>query len=350
VRRTFCDDHVVVDLDERLNGVVLEEHRTSRPFEVGVDWAPAYELVVSLGTFIYASLGGQSLLENGPVWAAEVRQVLPHDLVQRLSRKSVAKAFKHHEVDRLTLLVQAAPGSRTAPEFIDWFARLTAGAAYEALAPSAAEPGPRLPRDFAEWRDSLTDLLGLWHAGYFARVNPAILSGLSRAADNLRARLPATQPIDLVEEVTNGLVLEPSATLQHVVLVPQYHHRPYNDTTEFRNGGIIQFPFDVTRVEPGVPSPRLLRLTHALSDDSRLRILRFLAGGPCSLTEVARHAALSQPTVHHHLTQLRAAGLVRVHCAAVCGPSRYSLRPHALEQLSEQLGAYLLPDWENAIR
>ena len=37
---------------------------------------------------------------------------------------------------------------------------------------------------------------------------------------------------------------------------------------------------------------------------------------------------------------LRAAGLVRVHFS-VSGNSRYSLRPHALDQLNVQLGRYL---------
>ncbi|MBV8716454.1 MAG: helix-turn-helix transcriptional regulator, partial [Chloroflexi bacterium] len=73
-----------------------------------------------------------------------------------------------------------------------------------------------------------------------------------------------------------------------------------------------------------------------------LRILRFVADGPRTLTEVARFIGLSQPTVHHHLVQLRAAGLVRVHFVANA-PSRYSLRPHALDQLSDQLGRYLQP-------
>ena len=72
----------------------------------------------------------------------------------------------------------------------------------------------------------------------------------------------------------------------------------------------------------------------------QLRMLRFVADGPCTLTEMARFVGLSQPTVHHHLVQLRAAGLVRVHFV-VSGPSRYSLRPHALDQLNVQLGHYL---------
>ena len=103
---------------------------------------------------------------------------------------------------------------------------------------------------------------------------------------------------------------------------------------------MLLYPADVLASPPDEPPVGLLRLTRGLSDESRLRILRFVSGGPRSLTEVARFAGLSQPTVHHHLTQLRTAGLVRVHCT-LAGPVRYSLRAHSLDQLSRQLGTYL---------
>jgi DNA-binding transcriptional ArsR family regulator len=108
------------------------------------------------------------------------------------------------------------------------------------------------------------------------------------------------------------------------------------------DGVIILYPCDAAVVPTAeMPPAPLLRLTRALSDESRLRMLRFLARTPSSsLTEVSRFAGLSQPTVHHHLTQLRAAGLVRIQFGP-SGPNRYSLRPHALEQLAEQLGDYL---------
>jgi DNA-binding transcriptional ArsR family regulator len=103
---------------------------------------------------------------------------------------------------------------------------------------------------------------------------------------------------------------------------------------------IILYPADVSETPPELPPPGLLRLTHALSDDSRLRMLRLLADGTRTLSELARLVGLSQPTVHHHLVHLRAAGLVRVH-TSVTGSRSYSLRPRALEQLRDQLGAYL---------
>src|SRR5579864_700979 len=216
-------------LDVHLNQNGVDSGRTAPALEVSADWAPAYELIISLGTFLHQSHTGFGLLEMGNVWAAEVRRRLPHELVQRLSRKSVAKAFKEHTSDQLMLLVEATPGPRDAPSFIDWFGHLTAGAAYEALAPIAAEPGPQLPRDFATWRDAIVEVLAAWNDNYFAALDPAILRGLNDAAAALRGRLPPADPVSFVEEVTNGLVIETSPTMREVVLVPQFHHRPYNE-------------------------------------------------------------------------------------------------------------------------
>ena len=192
----------------------------------------------------------------------------------------------------------------------------------------------------------------MWHSSYFQHLDPAILNGLRAESLALARRLgsaPALDLIDsapaldLIEQVTYGLCIEPTPAVQSVTLVPQYHERPYNHDFLEQGNLVILYPADVLPADPQLPPPRLLRLTRALGDDSRLRILRFLSGGARSLTEVARFAGLSQPTVHHHLAQLRAAGLVQVQFApGVPTPNRYGLRPHALEQLARQLGAYLV--------
>ncbi|MGZ3587342.1 MAG: ArsR/SmtB family transcription factor [Candidatus Limnocylindrales bacterium] len=58
---------------------------------------------------------------------------------------------------------------------------------------------------------------------------------------------------------------------------------------------------------------RELRAFHkALADVNRLRIMRRLADGPATVTELTEHAGLSQPLVSWHLGRLRAAGLVEM--------------------------------------
>jgi DNA-binding transcriptional ArsR family regulator len=199
----------------------------------------------------------------------------------------------------------------------------------------------QLPRDFVAWRDRCVGLLRTWHDCYFAQFDPAILDGLRAEADRLRARLGSLPPRELVEQVTNGIWIEPSPDLLRVELVPQYHQRPYNDDCHLAGGIMVLYPADSVAEQADGPPIGLLRLTRGLGDESRLRILRFLTQGSKTLTEVARFAGLKQPTVHYHLTQLRAAGLVRVHNFGASSSRRYSLRPHALDQLAQQLATYL---------
>lgn len=56
---------------------------------------------------------------------------------------------------------------------------------------------------------------------------------------------------------------------------------------------------------------RRLRTFHkALADVNRLRIVRRLARGAATVTELIDHVGLSQPLVSHHVKRLRDAGLV----------------------------------------
>jgi DNA-binding transcriptional ArsR family regulator len=319
--------------------------RSDDDFDVTVEWAPAYEMVVAYTSFVQSRV--HPMLELGTDWVRRLRVALPADFIARTRELDAllgGKAGKSKYDDLFWLLVHVCPGKRDAAGFLDWFGRLSAGDAYEALVPRLPVSSPGLPRDFRAWRDLLLGLLKDFDATYFHAIDPAIFAGLSREADTVWARLGAAPAREIVEQVTNGIWIEPTPDMRHVVLVPQYHCRPFNDFGEQQDGLLVLYPCDALPPPSGSPPTALLRLTRGLADDSRLRILRFLgASGPSTLTEVARFAHLSQPTVHHHLALLRAAGLVRVHFP-LSGPSSYGLSPHALGALAKQLGAYLEPE------
>lgn len=80
---------------------------------------------------------------------------------------------------------------------------------------------------------------------------------------------------------------------------------------------------------------RDLRTFHkALADVNRLRIVRRLAAGPSTVTELIEHVGLSQPLVSHHLKRLRDAGIVdtaRSGRETVC-----TLRPQAFGEVAER--------------
>ena len=323
--------------------VQLDPQRNDSTVELASEWSPAYEFLVSFGCFAFASL--HPILEIGQSWVRQVRHALPAPYLEQITQKPFISALKEVDHDLLMVLVRACPDAagQDAPGFLDWLANLSPGDAYEALAPRLPESGPQLPRDFGAWRDRMVEVLRIWDSAYFQQLDPAILNGLRAESLALVRRLGSAPALDLIEQVTNGLCIEPTPAVQTITLVPQHHERPYNHDFLEQGNLVILYPADVLLPDPQLPPPRLLRLTRALGDDSRLRILRFLSGGSRSLTEVARFARLSQPTVHHHLAQLRAAGLVQVQFAAgLPTPNRYCLRPHALEQLAQQLGTYLV--------
>jgi DNA-binding transcriptional ArsR family regulator len=54
----------------------------------------------------------------------------------------------------------------------------------------------------------------------------------------------------------------------------------------------------------------LRRFHKVLADANRLRIVRRLADGPATVTELIEHVGLSQPLVSWHLSKLREVGLV----------------------------------------
>lgn len=54
----------------------------------------------------------------------------------------------------------------------------------------------------------------------------------------------------------------------------------------------------------------LLAFFKALANESRLRLIGALAEGPRSVSELADFMEITEPTVSHHLAQLRAIGLV----------------------------------------
>lgn len=60
---------------------------------------------------------------------------------------------------------------------------------------------------------------------------------------------------------------------------------------------------------------QLRHMLKTLADDSRLSMLRLLNSGELSVGELAQRVDLSEPTVSHHLSRLREAGLVSLRMA-----------------------------------
>ncbi len=171
---------------------------------------------------------------------------------------------------------------------------------------------------WARSEDYGTRLLNALHAYYevfFAeeerRIRPVLEAELSRARE-LASRLdyPA-----LIEALSQGVRVHGSE-LPAVVLAPTYWGAPYlflgQASPEMEIMLFGARPQDSSLV-PGETVPdALINALKALSDPTRLRILRYLTAEALTPTQLARRLRLRAPTVIHHLQALRTAGLVYV--------------------------------------
>lgn len=164
----------------------------------------------------------------------------------------------------------------------------------------------------------------------------SVVERLERAAATARARLASAAPGEAVSAVTAGYEYEPEPEFSRVVLVPHAAAAPLLLLCQHRDARLICYP---APPETGDLDARALALGRALGDERRIRILRRLAAGEASLAELARVGGVGKPTAHHHLAQLRAAGLV-----VLRGNARgytYALRREASSEARETLDSLL---------
>lgn len=299
-------------------------------YRVEVDYAPAYELLVSLLAF--TDRPHHKTFELGKDWAGALKR----RLTPKLNMLFDSLGDRHQAVPPLAV-VWRCPGNRTVDGFLNWLDSLPPAQYAEWLAERPESDGAPID-DPGGLKDRQVEILRAWHEQYFKGSEARMAGGLAAEATERRARVATMGALESVEEATGGIYLTDPA-IDRVVLVPQFHYRPWNVHGHYGSTMIYLYPADIQPAGPGEVPPALMRLTRALSDENRLRILQFIASGPRSFTEVARFARLAKSTVHHHLVALRASGLVRVHMTG--DADYYSLRPGALEELGRRLGDYL---------
>ena len=257
-------------------------------------------------------------------------EVLPALADRRLSRAAVVAdalgrgAFTRSDVDGLlgdASLGSAAPGSREEAE------------AALALFASAERSGRLLKGAIVEY-----------HARFFREEEERIGRYLEQSLAAAWKRAEHTDVVELVEELSGGLRLEDLAEAPGVMLIPSFWAGPLvlfqtlpDDTR------VILYsarPRDMSLV-PGDPVPdALTRALQAVSDQTRLRILKILASASRSQVEIARELRLRPPTITHHLRVLRMANMVRL-TESTGGEKRYDVRERRLRELLGDLTRFL---------
>lgn len=195
-------------------------------------------------------------------------------------------------------------------------------------------------------------LVGLraYYDVFFAEEEKRIASKLEMALRAAMEKADAMRTLDFLEEITQGIRYEDASNMERLTLVPSYWINPLVQTHTLGAGHrLLAFgarPANDSLV-PGDPVPDALRNSlKALADPTRLRILRYLHHDPMTMAELTKRLRLRMPTVIHHLSALRLAGLVSIHIEGKGkGPGqRYGVRTEGLDASIQSLQAFIRGD------
>jgi len=309
-------------------------------------WVPAHEDWSRELAAAIAAAGERS----GEAWLhlLGLALELPHDdagsfvervahVPQRELRRHLIGAFVPAWVRMVgaETLERAAAGDRTAIDGLLAHPRYYAGRAVESL-------GPLLQLSARETKDRLVTALRRFAEQAFAPQEKEVVAQLRAGAEAARELERTLAPDEVVTRVTGGYVYEPEPELTRVLLVPHLAARPSLLLCQHRTDRVICYPLAEEHADPETAlAERAVALGRALGDERRVQILRHLALRDASLDELAESTGLARSTAHHHLGQLRAAGLV-----ALRGNARgywYVLRPEGLENAQRALAELARP-------
>lgn len=217
----------------------------------------------------------------------------------------------------------------------------------------AAPPEEKLRRTLDAWADAeafgeayLTALRDYYDV-FFREEEKRIVPAIDAAAERIEA-LAKTLPLpDLIETISSGVRYDALPEVRQLILAPSFWITPLILHTRLDASRML-FVFGARgsgdAIVPGETVPDgLVRALKALSDPTRLRILRLVAERPMGAAELARSLRLRTPTVLHHLHALRLSALlqIRVPEDRFKGRTLVSLRPHAARDVFRMLEGFL---------
>ncbi len=347
--------------------------RPGTPPGVTIEVSPAYELLESLVTAF--SEDESDTYEIGSGWIGNARQRAGDDLLARIGAVSLGDpdTFIH-----LAGIAYDTPAPRDIPSFlkhlrqtdadeirlhlVQFYARdirrLTPAAVIRAAIGGEAAAKTEFLRtshpDWEPWTDylrgiletdgatfkaELIDVLEQWAERVILPELPTIMPILERDAESKRDLARDLAVDRFVTLATNGVEFAPRPGIDRVVMVPSFVNRPLVSYLEFGEVLLIIYPVADESIiaDSDTPPLRLVRLSKALGDEKRLRILRMLADGEKTLMELAELFGVAKTTMHHHLIILRSAGLISVGV----GSKRYRLRHETVPDVGALLSGYL---------
>lgn len=181
----------------------------------------------------------------------------------------------------------------------------------------------------------------------FDKLDIDFAGSIERAAVAQRSRLGDADAKSVIEDVTKGLDYDIPLGVARVALIPSVVTRPLSVIDQHRDTLIVYYGMadEFIDADPDSPPSWLVNTYKALSDERRLRILRRISEGDTTLDDLTEMLGLSKSTVHHHISVLRGAGLIRIRIPSGDGKKHknkvYSLRDQTLGDAAGFLDSYL---------
>ncbi len=180
---------------------------------------------------------------------------------------------------------------------------------------------------------------------FFSEEEKRILPFLQKSQSEALKISKTVSLIDLIETISQGVHYTEMPDVSELILVPSFWTTPMLFDVKI-NHNIEMWLFGARTTEaslvPGEVVPEtLIRSLKALSDSTRLRILSYLTNESLTSAQLSRRLRLRPPTVAHHLTALRAAGLVKINIGGVGNELKYASRLKAVKKTCESLTTFL---------
>ena len=332
----------------------------------------AFELVAELAAF--ASGPARASLESGKTWIRDVRRLAGPDLLRRVQRwafplyseiapivldagapfepEGVVRALRRHPADALRrrLLGAESPPNR---------AMVSEGAFDRALAgnrraraevrqtlglnPPARQSIDRLLTTSPESvRDEIVTIVEDWTSRVFPTFAGRSSALVRRDVEAKQALFDGVPVEEALRQSTNGVEFDLAGWATEIIVIPTVALRPFIAPVESGSRQLIlcSVADEAFDDDPMVPPRRLVKVTAALGDDLRLRILHELAGADLTAAELAGRIGIERTSLHHHLGVLRSAGLVAARAEGVQS-WRYTRRSEGITGVATALNRYL---------
>ncbi|QQE73987.1 winged helix-turn-helix transcriptional regulator [Brevibacillus composti] len=297
-------------------------------YQVKLQISPVYDLLSSL--MAYSKCSKAFDLDNQ--WVKKVRNELDKDFMAEMDSLSLPFPL-------IALLIWRCPDNSNLDAVTNWLASLTVGEVFEQVSPFLLE---NVPNDIGTIKNDVISVFTQWYTKYYKDQELKIQKLLSQERDRFDDCLSNLGPQKTIEMFCNGLAIEEHEELKEVVLVPVYHTKPVNVVfDDYKGFLIILYPVEAPEENDLFPPDRLMRMTRALADEKRLRILKILSSGNRSFTDLVEVMELSKSNLHYHLSLLRTAGLISIHHVPFTNQDKYGIRAGVFDDVKQMLERYV---------